>query len=507
MRLTHRIFCFISILFITILNPSGKTARSETTESEPAPHFLEKAPLILGEGEQRLIHIPNLRKYSLGSDSARMIVLPQTLSSKLGKKTGQDTLLIKGVRPGYSDLWIWKSDGQSEHRTIQIEKWGLEKANPLLEKALSGLQETEVYHLGGGIFLKGTVHTLSEASQIRGLTDQFPNEIHDETEIDGKLLSQGIVQLEKWIQSNGYGSKIKLERQGGAVWVRGAFARPLEKSNAERQIRALYPPALLEFDSLPDRSPTVHFRVFLLELKKNGFYSLGLSWPPKVPNAFQITSFGIQEALKLDLALQALEGNGTAKILSRPELAVRAPGEAELFAGGEIPIRTVTHYSSSVTWKSYGLLLKLKVAQVAGDKVRLDIATEVSHLDPHLTEDHLPSLQANRMKTQVDAEFGKPLLLSGLLQEDLRREAKGLPVLKNIPILGSLFGSEDYLNERSELVAILLPLTNPPPAPMQKFERILPKGPVPPPRDWVPPEVERELKTSVNFPWNVFRGE
>jgi pilus assembly protein CpaC len=138
--------------------------------------------------------------------------------------------------------------------------------------------------------------------------------------------------------------------------------------------------------------------------------------------------------------------------------------------------------------------------------------TEVSHLDPKISSDPIPGVQSNRMKTQVDARFGSPLLLSGLLQEGTREQARGLPFLRQIPILGLLFGSEDYLNERSELVAVLLPSSEPPSAPMQKFASRSdanippqPTGPVPLPRDWVSPERERELRASGDFPWNALQ--
>jgi pilus assembly protein CpaC len=74
------------------------------------------------------------------------------------------------------------------------------------------------------------------------------------------------------------------------------------------------------------------------------------------------------------------------------------------------------------------------------------------------------------MNTAVDARYGVPLFLSGLLQQGTRENARGLPLLRQIPVLGALFGSEDYLNERSELVAVLLPGLDPPPAPLGRFE-------------------------------------
>ena len=72
-----------------------------------------------------------------------------------------------------------------------------------------------------------------------------------------------------------------------------------------------------------------------------------------------------------------------------------------------------------------------------------------------------------------------------------------------VPVLGTLFGSEDYLQDRSELVAILLPASAPPDNPMQRLAHTSPRGPAPPPRNWVSPEDERRLKTSPEWPWNA----
>jgi type II secretory pathway component GspD/PulD (secretin) len=107
------------------------------------------------------------------------------------------------------------------------------------------------------------------------------------------------------------------------------------------------------------------------------------------------------------------------------------------------------------------------------------------------------------MKTQIDARYGKPLLLSGLLQQNVRRQVKGLPLLKDIPILGALFGSEDYLNDRSELVAILVPSRDVPEAPLEKLARAFPTGDLPPRRELSDPKTERELKNDPNYPWNA----
>ncbi len=144
------------------------------------------------------------------------------------------------------------------------------------------------------------------------------------------------------------------------------------------------------------------------------------------------------------------------------------------------------------------------LALIMDEKARAEAVIN-SLQDASIGLDQVPGIQANRMKTQVDARFGVPLLLSGLLQQGMREQARGLPLLRQIPILGRLFGSEDYLNEQSELVAILLPASGPPSSPMARITQHVPRGPSPMPRQWISPSEERSLKQSEEWPWNALK--
>lgn len=488
------------ILICLALTPNSGGSAERLAEQkipeapEASTETQERPPLVLGQGEQRMLRAPGLERYSLGAPCVHAHALQ-----------AQGALLIKGISPGSGDLWVWNQDGSSEHRSIRVEKTASGELSPALEKGLGHLEETEVLLAGSGVVLRGQVRSTRESARIRALTDAFPKEIHDETEAGDEFIRESEIRLNAWIQATTAGKGLKLERQGRSLFVRGSFERPTLQASAEKEIRRIYPQAQVELDSLPDSSPTVYFRVFLLELKKSRFHTIGLSWPALQEGAFRVSTSAIEDALSLDLTLNALEGDGSVKILSNPELVVRAPGEAELFAGGEIPIQAKSHFFSNVTWKQYGLTLHLKVVQSSGERVRLEIFTEVSHLDPSIAQDNIPGIQANRMKTQVDARYGTPLLLSGLLEQNMHEQAKGLPLLRNIPVLGKLFGSEDYLQERSELVAILLPASAPPEHPMERLARLTPRGLMPPPREWLSPERERALKQSPEWPWNALQ--
>jgi hypothetical protein len=462
-----------------------------------------RPPVVLSLGEQRYLTIPGLARYSIGSPILHALPAPGG---------NRDAVLVKAIKPGFTDLVVWKKDGSTEHRPIEVRAWG-KGAVPDLARRLADLNEVEIWVTGdpekgrATYVAHGDVTSAAEASRLGHLLETYPAEIESRVRMSEALYVAGEKSLRESVARAKWGEDLEVnaDPESRTLLVRGGVADPKWKLEAEKTLRRACPLAAIEIDGMPDRNPTIHFKVFLLELRKNRTRSLGVDLPGSIPNALRVSHLGVQSALGIEAAINALESDGSARILSQPELVVRAPGEAELFAGGEVPIESKSAYSSQVEWRSYGLTLKLKVQNVAGRKVRTDIQTEVSHLDPHVTNpDSIPGLQANRMKTQVDATFDQPLFLSGLLQQDVKEAVHGLPLLKDIPVLGLLFGSRDFLEDRSELVAILLPSRTIPETPRTAVGMDHPEGDVPIPRNWISPQEEIAIRSSPNFPWNAF---
>ncbi|MGE0616085.1 MAG: pilus assembly protein N-terminal domain-containing protein [Bacteriovoracia bacterium] len=458
--------------------------------SQATPEAIERAPLFIGENEQRVLHLPGLKRFALGSNRVRMTALP----------SDRDTFLLKGVSVGATDLWVWRKAGPPEHWPIQVEKWTAPKE---ILRAVSQLREVEVIPVGGQAVLRGTIHTPGEASRVQALRREFPQHITDETTIDPEWLMRAKAELEAWKKRLPARVELELEPVDDQLWLRGAVSEPSLRGSLETQARRIFPPVQLDLEALPSPSKTIYFRVFLLEVKRQEFQSLGLGWPGAQEGFVRFAPGAWNTNFDFSLRLQALSQTGGVKVLSNPEILVRAPGEAELFTGGEVPLRQQNHYMFKVEYRPFGLILKLKVTHFTSTTVRFDISTEVSQLDAQIGQDQIPGFQANRMKTQIDAKFGHPLMLCGLLHESMRRRVQGLQVLKDIPVLGKLFGSEDYQSERSELVAVVIPNSRPPTAPTERLGLHLPRGPVPPPRNWISPREEAHLRRSPNFPWNA----
>ena len=449
----------------------------------------EGAPIFLELGEQRVLDLPELKQYSVSGDSVRYTRIQ-----------GGEQLLLKAVHEGLSTLFIKLSGSESRTHLIRVELSKAHPHSPELLRALNQIESSEVIDQGKHFILRGVVRSIHEARAIADLKNLFPSNIIDETTLEDGWYEQSRIQLESLVKSHPGLSLISRE---GSLQVQGAISNPSEQEGLIKKIKAIQPLTSIDIQTRKDSDPTLYFKIFLLEVKKEWMSKLGVGWPEAAPGSLNLSANQFLVSKPLDLTINALSERGLARVLSSPELVVKAPGQAELFAGGELPIRQKSKFSDSVIWKNVGLSLKLDVKEYLGEKVRITVETEMSHLDSVLTNDHIPGIKTNRIKTLVDGTLDQPLLLSGLLQEDFHDNMKGLPALSDLPILGKLFSSEDYQNNRSELVAVLLPHRNLPINPLNRIQSEAPRGFIPPFRNHMTATEVEVAKKQMNYPWNV----
>jgi pilus assembly protein CpaC len=194
-------------------------------------------------------------------------------------------------------------------------------------------------------------------------------------------------------------------------------------------------------------------------------------------------NIGRNERADLDVAFEALESNGVVRVLAEPNLTAVSGESAKFLAGGEFPV-PVGQDDDGITieFKEFGVGLGFTPLVVDKGRISLKIDTEVSEvtaenafvvggqtsIDPDTGEPVttgsllIPGLSVRRAATTVELPSGGSLVMAGLLQEDMRQTIKGLPGLKDTPVLGQLFRSRDFANNESELVIIVTPyLVNP----------------------------------------------
>jgi hypothetical protein len=172
--------------------------------SEPDLH---RPPVVITQGEQRLISLPGLKRYSLGSEILRALPAP-------GR--AKDALLLKAVKPGITDLWIWKTDGTTEHRPIEVRAWKVGLTTDL-ERRLTDLREVEVWIVGdpgkakASYLVHGAVTSDREAKTLGRLLESFPSEIEARVSLSEPLYHAGEKALRRWIEGSVRKDDLELE--------------------------------------------------------------------------------------------------------------------------------------------------------------------------------------------------------------------------------------------------------------------------------------------------------
>jgi general secretion pathway protein D len=176
------------------------------------------------------------------------------------------------------------------------------------------------------------------------------------------------------------------------------------------------------------------------------------------------TSTKYSEGIVFGATLDFLAGNGAAQSLSEPTLLCVNNQESIIYVGQTQSIVTSTVQGNqstdlarnTVSREDIGLTLKIKPRLSSGDKVTLIANTKL--------EDVLPGSQAgyvNTSKREVTTtaivQNGESVIIGGLISDKERKSNSGIPLLREIPYLGALFGYTETTKEEINLVIILTP--------------------------------------------------
>jgi pilus assembly protein CpaC len=164
----------------------------------------------------------------------------------------------------------------------------------------------------------------------------------------------------------------------------------------------------------------------------------------------------------INSALRMLERDGLIRTLAEPNLTAVSGEPAKFLAGGEYPVPVVDSVGAlSVQYKEFGVGLAFTPIVLSEGRISLKIETEVSELTSvgavTLNGISIPALKKRQAKSTVELPSGGTIALAGLISDDTRQNIDGFPGAKDIPIIGTLFRSRDYIKQETELVVIVTP--------------------------------------------------
>lgn len=350
-------------------------------------------------------------------------------------------LLLFGKKPGTTSLTvgtkIWRV-----HVLAESEIQFLKELNGFLKTARGLSLKID----DGHIYLTGRLLAAADWLQIAELAKQSSATYHFNASTDEDLRKE---------MSDIWASKHPHEMQKYRVNWNPSPTLPvaLNTGDADSFLRSYGIHFVTDKEAIAIELP-VKVKILIAEVSRSLNRDIGIEWPQ---TATAQLSPRLKTPSQIEVLIKAAESKGEASVLAEPTLIARSGGEAEFLAGGEFPVRLISKHTKEVTWKKHGIYLKFKPKADISGRMKLEILTEISLIDEGLSVDNIPALKTNRISSQFDLPRSQTIVLSGLIKNLSGHSSSGIPALHRIPIIGKVFGSEKFRQEKSELAIFVTP--------------------------------------------------
>ncbi len=406
-------------------------------------------PVAEGQTQNIVVSASDLgsRAVALGVGKSVVIDFPRDIKDVLVANPKTANAVIRSARRAYV---IGNEMGQTNVFFFDAEGRQMVGLDIAVTRNLNGIRnairrvlpdaDIHVEGIGEGVILTGVVSSVAEAQQA--------------FDIASRLVGSGTAELV------GTGAKVV-----NAIVVRGRDQIMLKVTVAEVERDLIKQLGINLSGSFNYGTAVVNFN------NTNPFtaYGQSLSGSAIAGGWSSITA-----------TLQAMEQAGVIHTLAEPNLTAISGETATFLAGGEFPI--LNGYSCSATsstpgapttcqpaieFKKFGVSLNFTPVVLSEGRISLKVLTEVSDISsansltipiPGSTQTvTVPSIRTRRADTTLEIPSGGSLAMAGMIQNETRHNINGLPGLMELPILGPLFKSNDYVNQQTELMVLVTP--------------------------------------------------
>jgi len=292
---------------------------------------------------------------------------------------------------------------------------------------------------------------------------------------------------------------IQIEGVGDGVILSGSAANPIEAQQAADLAARLVGGADKVVNSIAVRGrDQVMLKVTVAEVARSIIKQMGIDLSASLNYGTAVVNFNNTNPFtangralvgantigaafgatpSVQATLRAMESAGVVRTLAEPNLTAISGESATFIAGGEFPVPAgyscdpVTHVcTTQISFKKFGISLNFTPVVLAEGRISLRVMTEVSELsnDNSITLSQsvsnstvnsvtIPSIKTRRAETTLEIPSGGAMAMAGLIQEQTKQAINGLPGLAQLPVLGALFRSRDYVNSQTELMVLVTP--------------------------------------------------
>ncbi len=376
-------------------------------------------------GEIKILKVGEIERIAIGNSGI--------LSTSM-LNNGQ--LLLIAEDEGESNVHIWFKDGREKDYFVFIRKVlsTLEKTANEVRILLADVDGLKVRIVGERIVLSGLVdtgHTTAietVMTAIPGLMDLTQKAALDDSAPDNKMVIMNIKITEfnkNYLENLGINWDTTIAGPAAALAFDGA---------TNQKFRAL-------------EQPTTSFSGILSATDDSD------NLANDAASAFGYFGIASEITSRINFAVNS----GNALILAEPRLSTRSGGEASFLAGGEFPIEISTINGTTIEFKEFGVALSVKPVVDRSNNIRANVSTEISAIDRSVSVGDVPGLLTRKTSTDITMRSGETLVMSGLMNQQTSKDITGIKFLMDIPILGALFRSKNFRDQKSELVIFVTP--------------------------------------------------
>lgn len=414
--------CLVGIPLLCVPKSVGAAETVSTKSSigtSKSPVFKRDVDLALGQSEV----------YKFTNRLKRIhVVDPKVIEAKA---VTPHEMMLNAKGPGGTSVTVW--DERDLIFTYEISVGGssmsLRQARDRLEKVLPD-EKLSVQQVGKGLAVSGIVSSQEAKKVALGVAESYaPKRVVDNIRVDDippqVLLKVHFAEISK----------------SGAIEVGLGFIRHIRQGQNH----------IGYFPGAPGFSPEGSFLPPIT----------GLPGPDLTFTGAINFFFGTSNR-SAGFFLRLLQNKGYLRTIAEPHLRVVSGKKAQFLVGGEVPV-PVPGQDGQVTiiYRPFGIQLEFTPKVKKTGYVDLEVKPSVSSVDQSLAVAiqgfNIPGFKRSNTETRVELKSDQTMAISGLLSEETSKNIGQIPFLGDLPILGPLFQSKNFQEDKTELVVLITP--------------------------------------------------
>jgi type IV pilus assembly protein PilQ len=369
-----------------------------------------------------------------------------------------------GMRKNGSVLWIAPKDEINAKEKMEFEaKAAIETLEPLrtqsfqlnYTKALviaEGLTGTGASAGGGGsgggttsrlLSARGSVIAESRTNQI--FVSDVPSRLARVAELIQKLdipVRQVLIEARIVEASDTFGKSLGVRLGGGIINTRSTVgAMPVVTSN---------PVVNGGFTNQPSATTTFTNSNFV------NLPSTGVAGNGNAPGTFAVSLFNSSFSRLLNLEISALEADGKGKVVSSPRVVTADQTKALIEQGTELPYQVATSSgATSIAFRKANLKLEVTPQITPEGNIILTLDVNKDTVGQATTAGF--AINTKHVQTEVLVENGGTVVIGGIFEMTENNNESRIPLLGELPYLGTLFRTRDRTFNKTEMLVFITP--------------------------------------------------